>query len=175
MLKIKHPGAIVREREKRVSDWESVRTTKYANGVEVQILIGFLPHGHAQSAISANRDFVIEREEGSEDVALVFQEQPAAIMNFLDGERPTTETANTRVLDSCLFLPNMQAELVHEGQPGDKKDENGATVVSWADGTTVAIHGHGGHAHLESTKDGKQVKTFFNGKENKLYVLGVAD
>ena len=55
MLKINHPGAIVRDRDKQVSSWEGVRLYKYANGVECQLLIGHLPHGHAQAAISANR------------------------------------------------------------------------------------------------------------------------
>ena len=175
MLKIKHPAAIVREREKRVSDWESVRTTKYANGVECQILIGFLPHGHVQSAISANRDFVIERGGEGEDSTLVFLEQPATLTNFQDGERPTGDSNNTRVLDPCLVLPTASAEMVHHGEAGEKTEEGGNTVIKWSDGTTVTVHPHGGHAHIEPKKDDKLVKTFFNGKENKLYVLDIVD
>jgi hypothetical protein len=166
MLKIKHPGSIVREREKKVSDWETVRYTKYSNGVECQVLIGFLPHGHVQSAISANRAFVIESE--GQDATLVFKDEEAKLLNFLDGDRLTEENLNTRVLDPCLFLPSAKAEMVHQGQPGETAEDG---TVKWPDGTQVAVHTHGSHAHIEPTKDGKLVKTFFNGQDNKLYVF----
>ena len=173
MLKIKHPGQITREREKKVSNWETVRHTKYSNGVECQVLIGFLPHGHVQSAISANRAFVIETE-GS-DATLVFKDEEAKLVNFLDGDRLTEENLNTRVLDPCLFLPTAKAEMVHGGQAGEATEDGPNTVVKWGDGTQVTVHPHGGHAHIEPTKDGKLVKTFFNGQDNKLYVFNQAD
>jgi hypothetical protein len=175
MLKIKHPGSIVREREKKVSNWETVRTTKYSNGVECQVLIGFLPHGNVQSAISANRAFTIEKEEGSKDATLVFGDEEATIVNFLDGDRLTGENLNVRVLDPCLFLPTADAALVHDGQAGETSADGHNTVITWADGTTVTVHPHGHHAHIEPTRDGKLVRTFFNGDENKLYVFGVDD
>jgi hypothetical protein len=173
MLKIKHPANIVREREKKVNNWETVRYYKYANGVECQVLIGFLPHGHVQSAISANRTFVIETE--GKDANLVFQDTEATLVNFLDGDRLTVENLNTRVLDPCLFLPTANAELVHEGQTGESTQDGHNTVVKWDDGTTVTIHPHGGHAHIEPKKDDKLVKSFFNGTDNKLYVFGPAE
>lgn len=173
MLKIKHPGTIVREREKRVSDWESVRTTKYSNGVECQILIGFLPHGHAQSAISANRNFTMTRE--GDDMHLVFSDEAATLVDFLNGDRLTAEAGNAQVLDPCMFVPTPRVDIVHDGDAGESTDEGGHLVTKFADGTTVSLHGHGGHAHVEAKREDKVVKTFFNGKENKLYVFGVAD
>lgn len=175
MLKIQHPGSIVREREKKVSNWETVRYTKYSNGVECQVLIGFLPHGHVQSAISANRSFVIDTEEGSKDATLVFKDQDAKLVNFLEGERLVDETLNTRVLDPCLFLPTAKADMLHNGEPGESSEDGDNTIVKWPDGTQVTIHPHGGHAHIEPLKDGKLVKTFFNGHNGKLYVFNPAD
>lgn len=172
MLKIKHPGSIVREREKKVSDWETVRHYKYSNGVECQVLIGFLPHGHVQSAISANRTFVIQKEDGATDAHLVFEETPAALINFLDGDRLTEESQSSRVLDPCLFLPTAKAEMLHAGAPGTATEDGANTVVSWEDGTTITVHPHGGHAHIEPKKGDKLVKSFYNGKDGKLYVFG---
>lgn len=166
MLKIQHPASITRDREKKVNQWETVRTYKYANGVECQILIGFLPHGHVQSVVSANRTLSVSLQE--KDALLSFSDEAAPLVDFLNGDRPTSEGANTLVLDPCLFLPTLGVAVVHDGEekPGDNE------VVEFSDGTVVKIHGHGHHAHLETTKDGKPVKAFFNGKENKLYVFG---
>lgn len=175
MLKIKHPGTIVREREKKVNNWETVRTYKYSNGVECQILIGFLPHGHVQSAISANRTFVIEAEADGKDSNLIFQDTESTLVNFLDGERLTAENLNTRVLDSCLFLPTAKAEMVHDGQPGEASEDGHNTIVKWADGTSVTVHPHGNHAHIEPKQGDKAARAFFNGQDNKLYVFGPAD
>lgn len=173
MLKIKHPGQITREREKKVSNWESVRTTKYANGVECQILIGALPHGHVQSAITANRTFTMTKE--GNDMNLVFSDEPAAMVDFANGDRVTTEGPNVQVLDPCLFVPSPKVDIVRDGQGGETSNDGHHLVTTFADGTTVSLHAHGSHAHVEAQKDGKPVKTFFNGKENKLYVFDVMD
>lgn len=173
MLKIKHPGQITREREKKVSDWESVRTTKYANGVECQILIGALPHGHIQSAITANRTFTMTKE-GS-DMILAFSDEAATMVDFAGGDRLTAEGPNVQVLDPCLFVPSPKVEIVRNGQAGQPVDEGHHMLTKFDDGTTVSLHTHGGHAHVEAKKDGKQVKTFFNGKENTLYVFDVME
>ena len=168
MLKIQHPASITRDREKKVNTWEMVRTYRYSNGVECQILIGSLPHGHVQSAISANRTFKLELQE--KDATLTFSDQEAPLVNFLDGDRPTSEGDNVLVLDPCLFLPTLGVPVVHDGEEKPSGDE-----VTFGDGTTVKIHGHGHHAHLEATKDGKPVKAFFIGQENKLYVFGALE
>lgn len=173
MLKIKHPGQVTREREKKVSNWESVRSTKYANGVECQILIGALPHGHIQSAITANRTFEMTKE--GNDMILAFSETPATIVDFANGDRLTAEGANVQVLDPCLFVPTPKVEIVQNGKAGETADEGHHLVTKFDDGTTVSLHAHGSHAHVEAKKDGKQVKTFFNGKDNKLYVFDVIE
>jgi hypothetical protein len=173
VLKIKHPGSITRDREKKVNTWETVRTYKYSNGVECQILIGFLPHGHAQSAISANRTFKLEKD--GDDLALVFSEEAAPIVDFLNGDRLTAESSNAVVLDPCGFVPTVQVGVVSNGQAGELKEEGGNLVAAFGDGTTITLHPHGGHAHVEAKQGDKSVKTFFNGKENKLYAFGVLE
>ena len=167
MLRIKHPGAITRDREKKVSDWETVRTYKYANGVELQILVGFLPHGHAQSALSANRTFDLARE--GDDLALTFRDEQATMVNFANGDRPTALSDNTQVLDSCHFVPTAKVALSKGGDAGQTEGE----VTTFGDGTTVSLSPHGGHAHVEAKLGDEQVKTFYNGKDNTLYVFDV--
>ncbi|MOA49155.1 hypothetical protein D3C78_1720050 [compost metagenome] len=76
------------------------------------------------------------------------------------------------MLDPCLFLPTANAEMLHEGTPGAATQDGHNTVVSWADGTTVTVHPHGGHAHIEPKKGEQLVKSFFNGQDGKLYVFG---
>lgn len=171
MLKIKHPGTITRDREKKVSNWETVRTYKYSNGVELQILVGFLPHGHAQSVLSANRTFQLTRE--GEDLTLTFQDQEAPLLNFANGDRPTAETENVQVLDPCFFVPTAQVAIAKGGEAGETKEEDGNAVTTFGDGTTVTLHPHGGHAHVQAKRGEDLVKTFFNGQDNTLYVFDV--
>jgi hypothetical protein len=169
MLKIQHPGTIVRDREKQVSSWEGVRLYKYSNGVECQILVGHLPHGHTQSAISANRAFTI-KVEGT-NALVEFGAEPATLVNFLDGDRLTSETPSAQVLDSCRFVPSTKMTVQYGDQTGELKEDGRLLVAEFADGTKVRVEPHGGHGHVDALRDGKELKTFFNGKDNKLYVF----
>jgi hypothetical protein len=169
VLKVKHPGTIAREREKRISDWESVRTIKYSSGVEYHVLIGALPHGNFQTAITANRKFELSRD--GHDLNLEFSEESAPLVDFAAGERLTDERDNLKIIDSCYFVPTANVEIVMGGKPGEKSEDGGKQVTTFADGTTVVLHPHGGHAHVEPRKNGNLVKTFYNGKENRLYVF----
>lgn len=169
MLKIQHPGSIARDRDKKVSDWESVRHYKYANGVECQILIGHLPHGHIQSAITANRAFTI-RIEGK-DAVLAFSDAPGHMVDFLSGHRPTGESANTQILDACHFLPSVKVAVRLGADASDLASEGKHLVATFGDGTKVSIEPHGSHGHVEASRDGQALKTFYNGQDNTLYVL----
>ena len=169
MLKIMHPGAIVREREKRLSDWEAVRTVKYANGVEYHVLIGSLPHGMAQSVISANREMAL-CEEG-ETLRLEFTDRPAALMDFAAGDRPMAETVSVRVLDACHFLPDEDARVVRGDDAGETTVDGDTRRTTFSDGTTVVVTTHGHHAHVEATRNDTEIKTFYDGKDNTLYVF----
>lgn len=172
MLKINHPGAIVREREKKLNDWEHVKTTRYANGVELQILVGYLPHGNLQSAVSANRPFTLNKE--GDDLVLAFGDQSAPLLDFTAGDRLTQETPSAIVLDACGFVPTAKVAVKKDGQEAPLTPEEGNLVAKFADGTHVSLHPHGGHAHVEAKQGEKAVKTFYNGKDNTLYVFGEA-
>ncbi len=169
MLKINHPGAIVRDRQKPL-DWESVRLYKYANGVELQILVGHLPHGELQSAISSNRALKVVKE--GTDVTIDFSEEVVPLVDFLNGERPTAESSSVMVLDSCRFLPSVKVAVKAGGESNDLAPEGQLLVASFKDGTRVEVEPHGGHGHVAATREGKPLKCFFNGKDNALYVLG---
>lgn len=173
MIKIQHPGAIVRDREKQVNNWEGVRLYKYSNGVECQILIGQLPHGHLQSAISANRAFTLEKT-GS-DVTVVFKNDAAELVDFLSGARLTAETENTVILDACHFIPSTKVSIQHGGESAELAPEGANLVASFKDGTKVTVEPHGGHGHVEANLNGQPVKTFLNGQDNKLYVFGAVE
>jgi hypothetical protein len=170
MLKIDHPAALVRDREKKVTDWESVRLYKYANGVELQILVGHLPHGELQSAISANR--ALKLEKNGTEAAIGFGDEPAMLVDFLNGERPTAESTSAKVLDSCRFLPSVKVAVKAGDESAQLAPDGQILVASFADGTRVEVEPHGGHGHVAATRDGKALKLFFNGKDNTLYVLG---
>ena len=170
MLKINHPGAIVRDRQKQVTPWESVRLYKYANGVELQILVGNLPHGELQSAISSNRSLKLHME-GTE-AAIGFGDEAATLVDFLNGDRLTSEAANALVLDSCRFLPSTKVAVKSGSETAELAPDGKHLVASFADGTRVEVEPHGGHGHVVATRDGKALKCFYNGTDNTLYVLG---
>lgn len=170
MLKIDHPASIVRDRQKQVSPWESVRLYRYANGVELQILVGSLPHGELQSAVSANRPLTIEKQ--GHEARIVFGTDPVAIVDFLSGARLTAESANTMVLDSCRFLPSVKVKVSTGGQDAPLAPEGDRLVAAFADGTRVEVEPHGGHGHVAAARDGKGLKCFYNGQNDTLYVLG---
>jgi hypothetical protein len=170
MLKIQHPAALVRDREKRVSPWESVRLYRYANGVELQILVGSLPHGELQSAISANRPLTIEKQ--GQEAIIAFGEEAAPITDFLGGDRLTGENASTWVLDSCRFLPSVDVKVRAGVHTAALAREGDNLVATFEDGTRVEVEPHGGHGHVHAQRDGKALKCFFNGAEDTLYVLG---
>lgn len=170
-LKIQHPGSIVRDREKQVNNWEGVRLYKYSNGVECQILVGHLPHGHVQSAISANRTFTIQKD-GTNNATLVFGDTPATLVDFLNGDRLTAESDNALVLDPCRFLPSVKVTVQYGDQTGELSQDGQLLSTTFADGTLVRVEPHGGHGHAEAKRGDKELKTFFNGKDNKLYVFG---
>ncbi|HEY9722061.1 MAG TPA: hypothetical protein V6D47_08605 [Oscillatoriaceae cyanobacterium] len=170
MLKINHPGAIVREREKKLNNWENVKTTRYANGVELQILVGYLPHGNLQSAISANRPLTLSKE--GQDLVVAFGDAAAPLLDFTTGDRLTSETPSAVVLDACGFVPTAKVAVKKDGQEAKLNEENGNLVAKFDDGTEVSLHPHGGHAHVEAKQGEKNVKTFYNGKDNTLYVFG---
>lgn len=170
MLKVKHPGTIAREREKTISNWERIRTTKYSSGVEYHVLIGALPHGNYQTAITANRKFELIRD--GHDLHLEFSEQEVPLVDFAAGARLTEETDNLKIVDSCYFVPTADVAIVKDGKPGEVSQDGNKQVTTFPDGTTVTLHPHGGHAHVEPRINGKLVKTFYHGGENKLYVFG---
>ncbi|MEB3224144.1 MAG: hypothetical protein VKS61_18880 [Candidatus Sericytochromatia bacterium] len=170
MLKIQHPAALVREREKRVSPWESVRLYRYANGVELQVLVGSLPHGELQSALSANRPLTVEKQ--GPEATILFGEEPTPITDFLAGARPTTESANTCVLDSCRFLPSVKVKVRAGAEDAALSPDGQNLVATFPDGTRVEVEPHGGHGHVHAQRDGKTLKCFFHGPEDTLYVLG---
>lgn len=169
MLKINHPGAIVRDRQKPLN-WESVRLYKYANGVELQILVGHLPHGELQSAISSNRALKVTKD--GTDVTIDFSEEAAPLLDFLNGERPTAEAANVMVLDPCRFLPSVKIAVKAGGESAELAPDGQLLVASFKDGTRVEVEPHGGHGHVVASREGKALKCFFNGQDNALYVLG---
>ncbi len=173
MLKIQHPGSVAREREKRVTNWEVVRTVRYSNGVEYQLLIGSLPHGQVQSAISANRNFKLDIV--GEDANLTFGDGAVAIMDFTNGDRPTADADNVLVLDACHFLPSLKVGIRNGADATELAPDGQNLKATFGDGTEVKVEPHGSHGHVQATRDGKPLKTFFNGKDNVLYVLGPAD
>lgn len=173
MLKIQHPGAIVRDREKQVTSWEGVRLYKYANGVECQVLIGQLPHGHLQSAISANRPLTVTRS--GTDATIVFGEGAATLVDFLSGERVTAETNSTLVLDPCAFVPSAKVSVQYGDKASELAQDGQHLVASFDDGTTVKVEPHGNHGHVEASRDGQAMKLFFNSKDGKLYVFDAVD
>lgn len=169
MLKINHPGAIVRDRQKPLN-WESVRLYKYANGVELQILVGHLPHGELQSALSSNRALKIEKS--GTDVTIDFTEEAAPLLDFLNGDRPTGESANVIVLDPCRFLPSTKVAVKAGGETAELAPDGELLVASFKDGTRVEVEPHGGHGHVHAKRGETGLKCFFNGQDNTLYVLG---
>jgi hypothetical protein len=56
-------------------------------------------------------------------------------------------------------------------QAGELKEDGKLLVAEFADGTKVRVEPHGGHGHVDALRDGKELKTFFNGADNKLYVF----
>lgn len=170
MLKINHPGAIVRDRQKAVTPWESVRLYKYANGVELQILVGSLPHGEVQSAISANRVLKVGKAEG--EASIDFGDEAAPLVDFLNGDRPTANGPSVVVLDSCRFLPSVKVAVKAGDQSAELAPDGQKLVATFADGTRVEVEPHGGHGHVAATKDGQAMQLFYNGADNTLYVLG---
>ncbi|MEB3198857.1 MAG: hypothetical protein VKP62_16825 [Candidatus Sericytochromatia bacterium] len=173
MLKIQHPAAIVRDRQKGVNNWESVRLYRYANGVELQILVGHLPHGELQSAVSANRALTFEKSD--KEAVLRFGDAPLPMVDFLSGARIEQETANTFVLDECRFLPSVQAP-VRQGSVTQPLQADGNLLTAvFSDGTRVEVEPHGNHGHVRALRDGKPLRCFFNGKDNVLDVFGLAD
>ena len=170
MLKIQHPGAIVRDRQKQVTSWETVRLYKYANGVELQILVGHLPHGEVQSAISSNRALTVEK--GTGEASIAFGSEPAQLVDFLSGDRLTAESASAVVLDACHFLPSTKVTIKAGSETGELAPEGALLVAAFADGTRVVVEPHGGHGHVKAERDGKTLKCFYNGKDNMVYVLG---
>lgn len=170
MLKINHPGAIVRDRQKTVTPWESVRLYKYANGVELQILVGSLPHGEVQSAISSNRALTVST--AGTEASINFGDEAATLINFLEGERPTAESAGAIILDSCRFLPSVKVSVKHGDVAAELEPVGDKLAAAFPDGTRVIVEPHGGHGHVMGTRDGKALKLFFNGSDNTLYVLG---
>lgn len=173
MLKIQHPAAIVRDRQKKVTSWESVRLYRYANGVELQLLVGSLPHGELQSAVSANRALTIEKS-GAEAV-IKFGDTPVEMVDFLAGARFLAESENCRVLDACRFLPTTQAVIRKGDETVALQREGELLVASFADGTRVDVEPHGGHGHVKATRDDKALKCYFHGGDNALDILGEAD
>lgn len=169
MLKIQHPGSIVRDREKQVTSWEGVRLYKYNNGVECQILIGHLPHGHLQSAITANRTITVKKDGAN--AMIEFGDSPAPMVDFLSGDRLTAETPSAIVLDGCAFVPSAKVTVQYGDQTGEPAEDGKHLVAKFADGTTVSIEPHGNHGHVEATRDGKALKTFFSSKDGKLHVF----
>ncbi|MEB3283950.1 MAG: hypothetical protein VKN33_01515 [Candidatus Sericytochromatia bacterium] len=173
MLKIQHPAAIVRDRQKQVTSWESVRYYRYANGVELQLLVGSLPHGELQSAISANRSLLIEKHEG--EATIKFGETPLEMVDFMGGARFTAESDNTKVLDPCRFLPTTKANIRNSAETCALVPDGDRLVATFPDGTRVDVEPHGGHGHVSATRDGKRVKCFFHGPDNTLDILGSED
>jgi hypothetical protein len=169
MLKIHHPGAIVRDREKQVTEWEGVRLYKYANGIECQVLVGQLPHGHVQSAVSANRTLTITKDGPNADIS--FGDTPATLVDFLSGDRLTAESPSAIVLDSCGFVSSVKIDVQYGKETATLSTEGKDLVAKFADGTQVNVEPHGNHGHVAAMRDGKPLKTFFNGKDNKLYVF----
>lgn len=173
MLKINHPGAIVRDRQKAVTPWESVRLYKYSNGVELQILVGSLPHGEVQSAISSNRALTVST--AGHEASIDFGSEAVELVDFLNGARPTGSTTGAIVLDSCRFLPSVKVAVKHGDQSAELTPDGTNLVASFGDGTKVEVEPHGGHGHVHASRDGKALKLFFNGADNTLYVLGEDD
>lgn len=173
MLKINHPGAIVRDRQKAVTPWESVRLYKYSNGIELQILVGSLPHGEVQSAISSNRALTVST--AGTEAAIDFGSEVVELVDFLNGQRPTGATAGAIVLDSCRFLPSIKVAVKSGDQSAELAADGTNLLATFADGTRVEVEPHGGHGHVRATRDGKALKLFFNGSDNTLYVLGEDD
>lgn len=173
MLKIQHPAAIVRDRQKQVTSWESVRLYRYSNGVELQLLIGSLPHGELQSAVSANRALTIEKN--GTDAVITFGEAPLEIVDFLAGARFSAESENCLVLDTCRFLPTTKALIRKSNETVALAQEGDLLVAAFADGTRVDVEPHGGHGHVKATRDGQALKCFFHGSDNALDILGPID
>lgn len=166
MLKIEHPASIVRDREKRVGETESVRSYAYKNGVQLQILVGALPHGYMQACLSSNRALTCEFHE--RDVVIRFGEEPKEMLDFLQGGRPTGEAENLVIIDSCAFVPNDRLEVSHQGTKQALVDG----VATFADGTKVVVHSHHGHGHVEIFRGEEPLKAFFNSQDGVLYVGG---
>jgi hypothetical protein len=173
MLKINHPGAIVRDRQKAVTPWENVRLYKYSNGVELQILVGSLPHGEVQSALSSNRALTVSTV-GTEAV-IDFGSEAVELVDFLNGQRPTGATTGAIILDSCRFLPSVKVAVKSGDQSAELATDGAILVATFADGSRVEVEPHGGHGHVHATRGGKPLKLFFNGSDNTLYVLGEDD
>lgn len=169
MLKINHPGAIVRDRQKQF-DWESIRLYKYANGVELQVLVGSLPHGELQSALSANRALKIEKN--GTDVTIGFGDQAIPLVDFLNGDRPTGESEGVAVLDTCRFLASTKVAVKSGSESAELAPDGENLVATFPDGTRVEVQPHGGHGHVSAKRGEAELKLFFNGKDNTLYVLG---
>lgn len=171
-LKFQHPGQIVRERTKALNQWESVKTVKYANGVEYQILVGQLPHHAVQSALAANRELKLETE--GEDLIVSFGEAPAPIPDFAAGDRPTGDAPNLKVLDGTAMAPTADAKVasgdeVLEGTPGA---DGHTREFNFKDGTVVRFHLHGHHAHLEALRGDVAQRCFYHGPTNTIHVVG---
>ncbi|GEM_PF-4694525 len=172
MIKIQHPAAIVRDREKQVTEWEGVRYYKYANGIEYQILLGELPHGATQSIVSANRALRLEMVDSI--LHVIFETEPATIVNFLAGERPREESPSTRVVDSCHFLPSLRVKIKRGDEEQALVEQDQLLVASFSDGTVVEVEPHGGHGHVSAYRDGIALNTFYHGPDDTLYVFDSA-
>lgn len=166
MLKIEHPSSIVRDREKRVGENESIRHYAYKGGAQLQILVTALPHGHMQAAMSANRPLSCHFSE--RDVRIVFGEAEVPMVDFHTGARPTGESESLVVIDSCAFVPNDQCPVSHQGVT--KALEGGE--AKFDDGTVVSVHSHHGHGHVEVFRGDEPLKAFFNSQDGVLYVCG---
>lgn len=166
MLKIEHPASIVRDREKRVGENESIRHYAYKNGAQLQILITALPHGHMQACMSSNR--ALSTHFSDRDVRIVFGEEPIEMVDFHSGARPTGESQGLVVIDSCAFVPNDRCEVSHLGV----KKALEAGVAKFDDGTEVVVQSHHGHGHVEVFRGEEPLKAFYNTQDGVLYVCG---
>lgn len=171
-LKFQHPGAIVRERTKALNNWESLKTVKYANGVEYQVLIGQLPHQAVQSVLAANRELTLAFE--GDDLVVKFGPEAVAMPDFAAGERPTGDAANVKVLDGTAMAPTADAKVAHGGETleGTLAEDGHTREFAFADGTVVRFHLHGHHAHLEAVKDEQAQRCFYHGPTNTIHVVG---
>jgi hypothetical protein len=166
MLRIEHPAAIVKERDKKLNQWEMAKTTQYKNGVQTELLIGHLPHGAVQSMMQANRGITYTLE--GESLIIRFTEEEYPLLDLAAGVRPTQPQANILVLDSCGFLPHMKVKFSNGQQV---LSYNGEEELSFEGGEKVSVHAHGHHAHIGVSKNDVDHKAFFNGSDDTLYIF----